>query len=107
MYMLKYLFLIVIGILLYILLNRKDGFSIGAQIMTYYSTKYKSSYYYNPETRKTTWEPPDGWERGRRGGNDVEPFPEGPPPYVPLFIQGDSYEFTSQEVRKEEYGRVF
>jgi len=30
--MLKYLFLIILGILLYILLNRKDRFSIGGQI---------------------------------------------------------------------------
>lgn len=62
--MLQYLIFLIIGIILYILLNRNDGFSVGGLIIRYilpetspdYIRGADQYYYYNTDTEQTSWE---------------------------------------------------
>jgi len=53
--MLKYLIFLIIGIIIFIIFNSVDGFSVGAQIVRYEPTS-GNPYYYNTDTEQTTWE---------------------------------------------------
>jgi hypothetical protein len=76
---LKYLFFLVLGIIFYILLNGKDGFSVGIRLVRYFDSESKNYYYYNTETGLSTWEYPDP-----TGRTTIYPGSlDGPPPPLP------------------------
>ena len=77
---LKYLFFLVLGIILYILLNGKERFSVGIRLVLYFDSESKNYYYYNTETGLSTWEYPDP-----TGRITIYPgSPDSPQPPLPL-----------------------
>jgi hypothetical protein len=60
---LKYFFFLVLGIILYILLNGNDGFSVGIRLVRYFDSESENYYYYNTDTGLSTWEYPDPTSR--------------------------------------------
>jgi len=101
--MLKYLLFIILGILIFILLNRKDGFSIGARIIRHEHTQFGDYYYYNTVTGKSTWEIPYGRDTVQEGAPDIN-LPEGPPPGPSLGPPGHlDGEFS---IKKQEHSGI-
>jgi len=74
----KYIFCLILGIMIYILLNGKDGFSIGVRLFRYLDPVSQNNYYYNTDTELSTWEYPDPT------GLTIYPGPPGGPiPHLP------------------------